>query len=691
MAPSSPTITQRAIQYARKGWKVFPLHSIVDDCCSCGNADCTSPGKHPRTARGVLNATSDESQIVKWWEDYPDANIGIATGRTSGIVVADLDVKTAGPENWSSLLDAHGSIDTLTTITGSGGAHWIFQAPATPLRSTTSQIAKGIDTRAEGGYIVAPPSNHISGQLYEWDNMVAPTLPPDWLLELWPQHQAPDEVASSNGIKPEPSHPFWVKDLLENGAEMGERNSQAHRLASYFRIKGHPRDVILEILKSFAEKCAPPLSLPELQQTIDSAQRYAVQVAEARVSDPPEFQEGVDLLVYTWREPGVRIQLEQLHKNKTGTHCEITIDSVGGEQQRALIGPVTYNLTSLNSRETLARNLNKRWEIDWAEVLEKLARMATAHLRVGQPPVQLRDYMHRPHDAWLLHPLILEDQPSILFGPGGLGKSLIALAAMLSLESGTPLLPGLQPTPGHRGIYLDWERTGTYEHGTRYRRLLAGANLEPANVDGTYLSCTGSISDNLRHIKRVIDNEGITFAIVDSAGFACGAEPEKAESALLFFDCIHQLGIPCLIIAHQTKGDTRGMPFGSVFWHNSARSTWEIRAQQTAGESTVSLGLFNRKSNVGSLAKPLGFRLEFHERGAMLTAFDPRTNTEIAKGAVTVADQIAAFLAEGPKDVRELAELTGSTEGSIRTTLNAHKDRFAREAGGNLWGIAYPE
>ena len=95
--------------------------------------------------------------------------------------MVDTDLKNDGPKNWSELQDMHGVVETLTARTGGGGEHWIFLAPSDrQLKNTASVIAPGIDTRAEGGYIVAPPSLHMSGQRYEWDNRTNPTNLPDW-------------------------------------------------------------------------------------------------------------------------------------------------------------------------------------------------------------------------------------------------------------------------------------------------------------------------------------------------------------------------------------------------------------------------------------------------------------------------------------------------------------------------------
>src|SRR5690349_1181902 len=79
-----------ALFYADLGMAVFPCHSIRQGLCSCGKV-CKKPGKHPRTPNGFKDATTDPEVIRQWWEKRPDANIGVRTGRESGIWVLDVD------------------------------------------------------------------------------------------------------------------------------------------------------------------------------------------------------------------------------------------------------------------------------------------------------------------------------------------------------------------------------------------------------------------------------------------------------------------------------------------------------------------------------------------------------------------------------------------------------------------------
>ena len=149
MNPPNKMLTA-ALDYAARGWLVLPLHSIrADGCCTCGKSDCTSPGKHPRTLHGLKNATTEVEQVHRWWAQWPDANIGIATGDASGLVVVDLD-GSIGKENFLELLLPHGfELDTLMSHTGGGGYHWLFEHPGVPIKNSTGALGVGIDSKCK--------------------------------------------------------------------------------------------------------------------------------------------------------------------------------------------------------------------------------------------------------------------------------------------------------------------------------------------------------------------------------------------------------------------------------------------------------------------------------------------------------------------------------------------------------------
>src|SRR5262245_34633273 len=100
-----------AIAYIERGLPVFPVHSPNGDGGrSCGNAACTSPAKHPRTEHGFHDATTDRETVVASWTRWPDANIGMPTGKKSGYDVLDVDVQHGGAGTLSRLEQRHGKL-----------------------------------------------------------------------------------------------------------------------------------------------------------------------------------------------------------------------------------------------------------------------------------------------------------------------------------------------------------------------------------------------------------------------------------------------------------------------------------------------------------------------------------------------------------------------------------------------------
>ncbi|MCO5172388.1 MAG: bifunctional DNA primase/polymerase [Planctomycetes bacterium] len=211
--PEPASMLDWALAYARRGWAVIPLHSPrTGRTCSCGKATCESQGKHPRTSHGVKDATTNEETIRMWWGAWPDANVGIACGPASGLDVLDVD----GDEGRAALADLeqqHGPLPTtMCSTTGSGGNHHLFTHRPEAALNNSAKFADSLDTRGHGGYIVAPPSRHVSGGIYRWDEGrgpagVPPQPTPDWLMAPVSRHRRSScrSVSSLTGSLPIPS------------------------------------------------------------------------------------------------------------------------------------------------------------------------------------------------------------------------------------------------------------------------------------------------------------------------------------------------------------------------------------------------------------------------------------------------------------------------------------------------------
>src|SRR5262249_33686676 len=134
--------------------------------------------------------TTDEATIRRWWKMWPQANIGIATGAGSGLVVLDEDTYKGGDASRVELERSYAPLpETVQQLTGGGGVQYLFAHPRTPVKKGIETLGAGLDIRGDGGYVIVPPSLHASGQRYAWelshhpDETVLATLPA-WLLAL---------------------------------------------------------------------------------------------------------------------------------------------------------------------------------------------------------------------------------------------------------------------------------------------------------------------------------------------------------------------------------------------------------------------------------------------------------------------------------------------------------------------------
>lgn len=204
-----------ALGYADRGWPVFPCKR----------------NKRPLTEHGFKDASRDPAVIEAWWRRWPEALIGVPTGKASGLVILDIDVKDDRANGFDSLADLGRSIlpDTPLVHTRSGGLHVYFATIGDEIRNSEAELGGGLDVRGEGGYVIVPSP----GSGYAWDPHVnfdtVPLLPaPAWL-----QHRRRRERPSDNG-KTGRLDPALILDAACEAirqAPNGERNSILNREA----------------------------------------------------------------------------------------------------------------------------------------------------------------------------------------------------------------------------------------------------------------------------------------------------------------------------------------------------------------------------------------------------------------------------------------------------------------------------
>jgi hypothetical protein len=270
------TLLEAALRYAALGWQVFPLHSPADGKCSCG-ADVCAIGKHPRTVDGFKSATTDAERIRGWWRTWPDANVGIATGARSGLFVLDVDPDKGGDATLGMLVSEHGQLpETVEALTGSGGRHVLFAHPGRHTPNSTQRLGAGLDVRGDGGYIVAAPSVHRTGNVYEWQPGSEPGKAlagaPSWLFELLapPPSSVPrPALASDNAYRRASAYLAKIP-----GAVAGSRGHDQAFKAAFAVVRGFrlsEGEAFGLLASEYNPRCTPPWSDKELEHKVRSA------------------------------------------------------------------------------------------------------------------------------------------------------------------------------------------------------------------------------------------------------------------------------------------------------------------------------------------------------------------------------------------------------------------------------------
>ena len=229
-------------KYLRNGWSVLPVKPEE---------------KRPFMQNWLqyTHARPSPEMIDNWFSNLSGAGVGMATGKVSNVVV--LDVENTCPYPIKELLKRYPT--QLVSRTGSGGYHLFYQYPNSTGRvSNRVRMFEGMDLRADGGFVVLPPTVHPNGNQYAWVTEGVPGVFPKEFLETHPQSKATDSG--------------WITEALR-GVTEGGRNDACARLSGYFFSKGMPSGIVEALICEWNERNDPPLPISEVRTTIASIER----------------------------------------------------------------------------------------------------------------------------------------------------------------------------------------------------------------------------------------------------------------------------------------------------------------------------------------------------------------------------------------------------------------------------------
>ena len=381
--------------------------------------------------------------------------------------------------------------------------------------------------------------------------------------------------------------------------------------------------------------------------------------------------------VLTYSDFAVSLDVNRLRRRFDQVVGELTVTcNLPGTlaDDDGVISSADFNFSSATERESHAKRLARSSRTDhglWSLILEHLARRVLTAERQGESGVSLRDVAPASADQLITIdglPL-LRHHPSILFGDGSAGKSYLAL-----------YLAGKLAQQGLRVVYFDWELDAP-DHRDRLASLF-GASSMP---DVKYVKCWKPAFHDIDRLRREGERWRADFGIFDSIVPACDGNPIDAEVVTRYMGVCRQLHVGSLHLAHITKGggdqgkDNTQKPFGSVFWHNLARSTWYMERAQDSGadDNMIRVGLYQRKANLGRLSKPIGFQMEFSDLETHVTRFNLGDDVSLSR-RLTVPQRMQIALRGGAMTLEQMAEEIEADQDTILRNVRRDKSRFVR-------------
>lgn len=385
--------------------------------------------------------------------------------------------------------------------------------------------------------------------------------------------------------------------------------------------------------------------------------------------------------LFKWPAEQVIAQVDQVKSHSDGrTTCRLKI-SVANPGRTVDLYFGQLNLAAVRSRTELAKTLEQRRELQhtsWDALLENLCREVLQREQSREPIMQLELNPEPPKEPeYIAKPLILAQSIQLWYGPGGSGKSLLAMYFAIIVHNG--LVEWWPDVKRCNVLYLDWETD--YDTAMRRANMLARPLIETGREIELpfYRRCVLPLADEVTDIALDVVDHDIGMVIVDSAGPACAGDIESADTALRFFNALRRIctenNASAKVLTHVTKAERRGtgrrLPIGSIYFENIPRMTWEVRKEDESDDNLL-VGLFNVKTNECQKHRPLGFRFLFFPQGILVT---PEHVEDVHDEERTQEQLVLEFLTDGAKTVKEISQYLEMSPNQVRMILTRLKNK----------------
>jgi len=580
-----------------------------------------------------------EEELKKWFLEN-DYNIGIVTGAISGIAVVDLDSKKA-----IEFSKKNNFPKTPYVKTGKG-FHLYFKYQNGVRNFQKRPDLKDIDLRADGGYVIAPPSIHPKTKKpYEW-KIIPGEIDYAKLPEI---------------ILQKPQQKSQLAELYK-GVPEGERNNTLTRLVGSWVSDGLSYEECLENALLWNSKNSPPLPEKEIETTVKSI------FEKHRKIDilPPMFEVIEIPFGYEMFFPPAKLYflIKNPYQEKDGLKGFLYIKC---EDDRALakdIYSANFNFYSSRSTQELAKILqtNLPFLANPTQLVESFKKEFIKYYSTTPIEKVSNENITSYEAEFLLQPFVLKNSINLIYGLGATGKSTFAcyLATLLAKR-------------GHKVLYIDYENPTSND----IKRTIL--KISP-DVDNVYVLCLKSrLIDNIERLYEDVKKNKIDVIIVDSVIKSMVTDVFNPEAVSRYTTSLFKFPVTWLLISHVAKNNQDGDPYGSIFFFNDARNVWF--AKRIANHENNIIQLIHKKSNFTKLFPSTIFEFSYEDKKI-------HVKQKSIEDYGTITDLILLALSEEPKPFAQLKkELPSVNSNKLTTYLNRLKKRNQIKFENGLWSI----
>lgn len=414
----------------------------------------------------------------------------------------------------------------------------------------------------------------------------------------------------------------------------------------------------------------------------------------------PEALHQNDFHSYVWLnaaekkpEPIARITVESLSEKSGALHGEIQVWWMfENPDSRPIAGPAVVNLQSAGATagwRGIARNCEDSVAgVNWMQAMQRVISDTIEAHRAGSPSVQLGTGDLGDYAPHILAPWISSSGTSIMYGQGGLSKSLILLAQMLVVSTGTPIF-GVEPEVTGPCVYFDYEDDDAI-HNLRLQAICKPLGINPKDVPIFHKPLISKVASSIPVMRRTLLDRKAVLAGLDSIGMGRGGDAFGPDETVRMFRSLKSLGVPFMAVDHIAKMEKKQQAaiaakgevvdaYGSAYTMNSTRLAWWLRPV-TDESDVIKIQARNTKANHVRRHKPIGIviRYENNAKGVPEQIHVNLSDEWWAEEVTTVdADQrmVNWLLANGQGSYDDIATGLGLSEPTLRKVVSRDNKR----------------